>query len=242
PLRALLADLDLLVRESAAFDPASSTRAFRVVGTDYVHAVLTPSLLDAARREAPHARFGLLPFDPATVWSLLENDAADLAFVTGMTLPDARRLPGPTERFKVIQRKGHPRGPGPVSLDGFCAAEHVLVSPEGGGFVGAADRILADLGRERQVVCSLPSFLLAPTVVAGSDLIALIPERLARLHGDLVDAFDPPFPSPSFSVDILWHPRRQRDPAHVWVRTLAARAAAELERAARPAASGPPAP
>ncbi|MEM1316511.1 MAG: LysR family transcriptional regulator, partial [Pseudomonadota bacterium] len=47
PLRALLADLDLLVRESAAFDPASSTRAFRVVGTDYVHAVLTPSLLDA---------------------------------------------------------------------------------------------------------------------------------------------------------------------------------------------------
>jgi len=182
-------------------------------------------LLKAVARAAPRARVSLLAFDPPTVWPQLEKDKADLALVTGMTLPDARQRPGLTEGFKVIQRKGHPRGTDPFTLDTFCAAEHVLVSPEGGGFFGATAKILADSGRSRRVACSVPSFLLAPTLVAGSDLIALIPIRLAALHADHVEQFDPPFPSPGFAVDLLWHPRRQKDPAHVWFRTLVARIA-----------------
>ena len=220
PLRALLADLDLLVRQTAQFDPKTSETTFRLIGTDYVHAVLAPELFTSFGDAAPHARVALLPFDPPMVWAQLEQDEADLALVTAMNLPEARRRPGLTETFKVIQRKGHPRGTGPYTMDTFCAAEHALVSPEGGGFFGAADRILADIGRERRIACSLPNFLLAPSLVAASDLIALIPARLANLHEDLVDQFDPPFPSPSFSVDILWHPRRQKDPAHEWLRSL----------------------
>ncbi|MDJ0627682.1 MAG: LysR family transcriptional regulator [Rhodobacter sp.] len=225
PLRALLADLDLLVRESAQFDPATTDRTFRLIGTDYVHAVLSTELLKAFADTAPKARVALLPFDPPAVWPHLEQDGADLALATGMNLPEARRRPGLVEEFKVIQRKGHPRGDAPFTLDAFCAADHVLISPEGGGFFGAADKILADMGRVRRIACSLHSFLLAPALVSGSDLIALIPVRLAALHSDLIDAYDPPFPSPEFSVDLLWHPRRQKDPAHVWFRSLVARVA-----------------
>lgn len=222
PLRALLVDLDLLVRERAQFDPASTERTFRLVGTDYVHAVLAAPLLTSFAEQAPKARLALLPFDPPKVWPQLEHDAVDLALATGMNLPEARRRRGLAEQFKVIQRKGHPRGVGAFTLDAFSAAEHALISPEGGGFFGATDRILAEKGRERRIVCSLPSFLLAPALVAGSDLIASIPARLAALHGSLVDTFDPPFASPEFEVDLLWHPRRQSDPAHVWFRSLVA--------------------
>lgn len=140
-----------------------------------------------------------------------------------MTLPDAWRRPGLTKRFSVFQRKGHPRGSTPFTLDGVCAAEHFVVSPEDGGIVGATDRLLAKPGRTRQVACSLPSFLLAPALVASSDLVSMIPARLAILHGALIRCFDPPFPSPQFSVDILWHTRRRNDPAHVWIRTLLSR-------------------
>lgn len=226
PLRALLADLDLLVRQTAQFDPATTDRTFRVIGTDYIHAVLAPDLFAHVSDTAPKARVALLPFDPATVWAQLENDAADIALITGMTLPEARRRPGLTETFKVIQRKDHPRGTDPFTLDTFCDAEHALVSPEGGGFVGRTDKLLADMGRKRRVVCSLPNFLLAPSMIASTDLIALIPERLARLNKDLVDQFDPPFPSPTFAVDLLWHPRRQNDPAHIWLRSLISKIAA----------------
>lgn len=223
PLRALLADLDLLVRESVEFDPSTTDRTFRLLATDYVHSILAVGLHEAFAAAAPMGRLAFLPFDPTTVWSELEQDGADLALVTGMNLPDARRRPGLKETFKVIQRKGHPRGTAPFTLDDFCAAQHVLISPEGGGFFGAADKVLKDMGRTRRVVCSLPSFLLAPGLVAQSDLVALCPVRVAARHAELVDQFDPPFPSPSFAVDLLWHPRRQNDPAHAWFRALVAR-------------------
>lgn len=226
PLRVLLADLDLLVRESVRFDPATTDRTFHLVATDYVHAVLSTAILQAFAQEAPNARLALLAFDPPDVWPQLEHDEADLTLATGMNLPEARRRPGLVEVFKVIQRKGHPRGAAPFTLDTFCAAEHILVSPEGAGFFGAADRVLADAGRSRRVACSVPSFLLAPELVAASDLIALVPVRMAALYGDRIDRFDPPFQSPGFSVDLLWHPRRQKDPAHIWLRTLIARIAA----------------
>lgn len=228
PLRALLADLDLLVRQTAQFDPKTTKKTFRLIGTDYVHAVLAPELFVSFGDAAPQARIALLPFDPPSVWAQLEQDDADIALVTAMNLPEARRRPGLTETFKVIQRKNHPRGTEPFTLGSFCAQQHALISPEGGGFFGAADKILAEKGRKRRIACSLPNFLLAPSLVATSDLIALIPARLAKRHEDLVDQFDPPFPSPSFSVDLLWHPRRQNDPAHEWLRALVSRIAAGL--------------
>lgn len=228
PLRGLLADLDLLVRESSQFDPATADRTFRLIGTDYVHAVFSTQLLQTLAQEAPQTRLALLPFDPPAVWPQLEQDAADLAMVTGIAPPDARRRHGLTEQFTVIQRKGHPRGMAPFTLDTFCEVEHALISPEGGGFFGATDRVLAEYGRTRRIACSVPSFLLAPALVAGSDLVALIPARLAALYDGLVDRFDPPFSSPDFAVDVLWHPRRQADPAHIWLRSRVAQIAATL--------------
>lgn len=228
PLRALLADLDLLVRESVAFDPATTDRTFRVIGTDYVHSVLSAALHETFARLAPNARLAFMPFDPPTVWPLLEHDRADLALATGMNLPDAKRRPGMNETFKIVQRKDHPRGTGPFTLDAFCAMEHILVSPEGGGFFGAADKILSELGRSRRITCSLPSFLLAPSLVASSDLVALLPVRLASSYGDRLEQFDLPFPSPEFAVDLLWHPRRHNDPAHKWFRSTAATLSSSL--------------
>lgn len=228
PLRAHLANLDLLVRESAQFDPETSDRTFRIIGTDYVHAVLSTSLLQAVAEQASKARIALLPFDPITVWSQLEHDDADLALVTGTNLPEAKRRSGLMEDFKVIQRRDHPRGMFNFTLDAFCAADHLLISPEGGGFYGATDKLLAQLGRSRRISCSLPSFLLAPSMVARSDMIAMIPTRVAALHGETVDQFDPPFPSPVFGVDLTWHPRRQKDPAHIWLRSLVASIASTL--------------
>jgi len=228
PLRILLADLDLLVRETAQFDPSTTERSFQIIGTDFVHAVMSSHLTKAMAEQAPRAKLALLPFDPPALWPQLEQDKADLALVTGMNPPEARRRPGLTETFKVIQRKGHPRGAEPLTLDEFCAAEHLLVSPEGGGFVGAADKILAEMGRKRRVACSAPSFLLAPALIARSDYLAVIPARLADLYVDAVDSFDPPFTPPEFDVDLLWHPRRHKDPAHVWLRSLVAEIAARL--------------
>ena len=139
PLRALLADLDQLAREGRQFDPATTDQSFRLIGIDYVHAVFASKLLSAFAAEAPNARLALLPFDPPAIWPQLAEDAAALALVTGLAPPDDRRRPGLSEQFKIIQRRAHPRGDAPFSFEAFFTVEHALVSPEGGGFIGAMD-------------------------------------------------------------------------------------------------------
>ncbi len=219
-LRQHLQDLDGLVRTHRDFDPATARKTFRIIATDYAHAVLSAGLAQHIAVQAPHCRLAFLPFAPKTVWHMLEADEADLAFVTGMKLAEARMRPGIEESFCIIQRKGHPLGKGPMSLEAFCSADHALVSPEGGGFVGMADRMLSERGHRRKVVISLPSFLLAPTLVSSTDLICLFPRRLAALHSDKVDVVEPPFETPTFRADLLWHSRRQHDPSHIWFRDL----------------------
>ena len=220
PLRRLLSDLDAIVREHAHFEPAVTDNTFRLIGTDYVHAVVGSRLVSELAQQAPQARLALLPFNAPSVWSALEDDRADAALVTGMQLPQARVRDGLEEDFVAIRRKGRTRGRRKMTLEAFCAADHILVSPEGGGFAGFADEALAKLGRRRRVAYSLTSFLLAPSLVANSDLVCVLPRRLAAIFSHSVDLCELPFASPRFDVRLLWHPRRHNDPAHIWFRNL----------------------
>jgi DNA-binding transcriptional LysR family regulator len=126
------------------------------------------------------------------------------------------------ERFVFIQRPGHPRGTAPITLDEFCALDHILVSPDGGGFIGATDLALARQGRTRNVRTSLSSFMLIPPLIQDSNLVAVIPARLAASWSHLVEAYAPPLDIPNFTVCMSWHPRRQNDPAHLWLRNQVA--------------------
>lgn len=62
----------------------------------------------------------------------------------------------------------------------FCSLEHVLVSWQGDSFRGVTDEALAALGRSRRVGLSVSSFLVLPEILAISDMIAVVPRRLAK--------------------------------------------------------------
>ena len=156
------------------------------------------------------------------------EDEVDLAFVTGIKPPEAKIRPGIEEGFCVVMRKGHPLGTKKMTIEDFCEVEHVLVSPEGGGFVGMTDRILAERGLQRRVAISLPSFLMAPSLLAQTDYICLLPRRLAAMYKDEISIVEPPVETATFKVDLLWHARRQHDPSHIWFRDRIARLLPEL--------------
>jgi DNA-binding transcriptional LysR family regulator len=161
----------------------------------------------------------LTAIEPDRSWADLEEDRIDALVVSERLTPKdgvVRKLYD--ERFVLAQRKGHPRGRRPPDLDAFCALDHVLVSPDGGGFAGITDKTLKAMGRTRRVVASLPSFLLAPALIENSDAVGVLPGRLARLYRGTLDLFAPPIEIPGFAVQIVWHPRRQGDPAHRWLR------------------------
>ena len=189
----------------------------RIAASDYILRVLP--LAAAITGPAPGLRVALRSADAQRAWAQLEADEVDLLIASERLTPKAaqgRKLF--EESLVLVQRRGHPRGAAPPTIEEFCTLGHILVSPEGGGFRGAADDALERMGRARRVVVSLPSFLLVPPLVQATDLVSLLPRRLAALFGETLEAFDPPLAVPGFAVFASWHQRRQRDPAHAWLR------------------------
>lgn len=218
-LRDLLASVNRLVTGQTAFDPATATNTFRIAATDSIHAAVCVPLIAHIRSHAPGIRLALFAADREAAGEKLASGELDVVLGTPQGLPPAAKARTLYEEsFLCLLRRGHPYGKRPLDLDAFCQLEHILVSPSGGGFSGAVDEALAQMGRQRRVLASLNSFLLAPSLVAGTDMICTVPARLARATGEAVTVAAPPCELASFVVQMGWHPRTDNDPAQKWLR------------------------
>ncbi|HEU4728619.1 MAG TPA: LysR substrate-binding domain-containing protein, partial [Kofleriaceae bacterium] len=174
--------------------------------------------LPQLRRSAPGTRLAVLEAAPLRIGRQAEHAEIDLGFVTLDAAPPGLRCrPLFTERYLLAGRTGHPALRRRPTLAQFCRLEFAIVSPDGGGFRGAADGALAAMGLGRQVVLSVPHFLFLVSAVTRSDVVALLPSRLAVGTPGL-RVVEPPLDVPGFEMAMVWHERVHRDPAHVWLR------------------------
>jgi len=218
PLRQALAALERAVSPAAAFDPAQATRTWRVAASDYSEStVLLPALI-GLRTTAPGTRLAVVEASPSRIAKQAEQGDIDLAFHTSHDAPGGlRRRTLFAERYVLVGRAGHPRLKRRPTLAQFCKLDHVIVSPDGGGFHGVTDDALAPLGLRRRVVLSVPHFLFVRSVLATTDLVAMLPARLVR-DTPALRAVEPPVEVPGYEMAMLWHERVHRDPAHQWLR------------------------
>lgn len=218
------------IRQSLAepsFDPETSDRSFSIATADLGAFVLVPPLLERLAKSAPRVDVAVRSTPMETAERQLAEGSLDLAVVVSPTTRAGfYREPLFRERFVCVLRRGHPFERGKLTLDRYCAASHVLVAPR--GTPGSPlDAELAELGRRRRVALSVPHFLVAPHVVARSDLVWTAPESMARSFAQLLPLVVRPLPLriEGFVMLQLWHERHQRDPAHVWLRRQVAAAA-----------------
>jgi DNA-binding transcriptional LysR family regulator len=122
------------------------------------------------------------------------------------------------ENYLLVGRRDHPLLQTPPSLEQFCQLEFVMVSQDGGGFRTLTDTLLEAQGLARRVVMSLPHFLFIPTLLAKSDMVAMLPSRmLGELLGSLRTC-PVPLALPGYDMVMVWHERSHLDPAHSWLR------------------------
>lgn len=219
PLRRALEGVRAVVAERAPFDPASADLIVTIAGSDYIQYALLMPLALALQREAPMIRLVWRALDARLLAGQAERGEVDLAIMTPNTGPDrlrSRKLFD--ERYVCIARRNHPKVRRSLDLDTFAALEHVIVSPRGGGFTGPADVALAAYHRSRRVALSVASFLMVPEIVARSNMIALVPERLIRDRADRLTVRDPPIPVAGFTMGMLWHDRNTANPMQRWLR------------------------
>lgn len=220
PVKMILTDISVLLKP-ATFDPATAELTYSIMATDYaLQAVIVP-LMRALKKRAPGIRVAVRAEDSTRLFSLLERGEVDLALVTPSTTPD--ELHGRAlyqEQYVCVMRHHHPLASAatPLTLDQFCAQEHILVSFEG-RFTGVTDEALARLGRTRHVGMSVNSFLVLPEILRGTDMIAVVPQRLVRQQDNLT-VVAMPLEVPGFTKSMAWHERTHRNLAHQWIRAL----------------------
>lgn len=219
PVRQALDQMHGVLARGRGFDPATADLTVAIACSDYVQvAVITALVLDL-RVSAPRLRIAIRQLDGSLLGQQMEAGAVDLAVMTPSTAPPASRTRLLFhERYVTIARRRHPEVKGKLTLDHFTTIEHVVVSPLGAGFSGPVDTALGKLGRQRRIAVSAASFLFVPELVARSDLIATVPERLVRERAGRLQVLEPPLPVEGFAIGLVWHERTQQHPAHRWVR------------------------
>lgn len=222
PLREALQALEGALSPVGDFEPALSRQTWRIAASDYATTALIWPALAQLRELAPMTRLALLSKYPPNLSNDLESGQLDLALHTRDEAPPKLRHRSLLhERYVLAGRRGHPAFATKLTLKAFCALEHAVMSPDGAGFVGRTDQVLAAKGLNRRVVLSVSNFNSLVSALTHSDLVAVVPERLVR-DAPALHLQAPPLAIPGFEMLMLWPERLHRDPAHRWLRDLIA--------------------
>lgn len=230
PVRGALAQLDGAVRGARAFDPARARRAFTVAMADHVGALLLPPLHARLARAAPDVDLRVAAVH-RDIEAALDSDAADLLVTMSSGGDDAPGLYQQRlfdDRYVCVVRRGHPATRRALTVEAYAALPHLLIAPRGGR--GIVDRELAARGLARRVAMQVPHALVAPHVVAASDLVLTVIARFARAYADILplEVLDVPLALPALTCRQRWHERSHHDPAHAWLRARVVEAAAAI--------------
>ena len=246
----------------AAFDPPTTDRCFTIGASDYFSALLLPEITARLRVEAPNAELRVRAISDIDV--VEELDAGRMDVVTGAfgRVPE-RFAQEPLYRDEMVWvlRADHPAAGKPLTLDVIARLPHLSVALVGNvseaidGFVtqhglerkviacnrGGVDQALAERGLSRRSHVTVPHFLAVPRVLAHSDLIAMMPRRLAErfTRNHPLTLVAPPHDCGAFEVAALWHARLGARADVAWFRALLREVAGGLDAPAAPKRAKP---
>ena len=218
PLRQLLRQVERILESDAAFDPASSERAFTIRMSDILAYLILPALL--ARKPQPsRLTYSILHLPPERTVEALERDEIDVAVSMGLEHSNAIRFEKVLkDRMVCVMRSTHPIADRPLTFDGFMAQEHLKqsMSPTDQRFV---DSVLAGMGHSRRITLNVPHWLVVPHILKQTNLLVVMPGLLATaLMDDELRMFELPFDSAPFDWMMYWHRRYDQSIANRWIR------------------------
>jgi DNA-binding transcriptional LysR family regulator len=226
-LRAAVIDVVAAIRQrilsEAAFDPATSRRAFTLCMTDMGELVFLPPLLKQLRALAPNCRVRTLQVPSEQIEGLLSTGEADLALGSIRTAPEGlyRQRLFMHSLVTIVSARNRDVGQR-LTLRQFEKMSHVVVSLAG-RHGDAYDSVIEEQGIKRTVFLATPHFLTVPLLLEREpDLIATVPLELANVFQryGTVRVVRAPVELAPYALSQHWHPRFHHDPAVIWIREL----------------------
>lgn len=228
----VIAETEQLFRLQSRFDPATSSRSFAVAAVDYMTARVAPILTRIAAREAPNVRFDF----PAADGRLVQSMPDALRTIDGVILPHGYMGEQPRIDFApepwVCLVDAHAGIPMRPSVDELLTRPWVQTLPAREGMSPARQQ-LRFRGIDPSVVAATPHFFVVPSLLLGTDRVAMVPEGFARMaiqsHPGLRMVV-PPLDLDPVRDAFWWHQDRELDAEHIWLRGIVERARDEVIR------------
>lgn len=201
-----------------AFNPATSDATFHVGLSDDVEYALLPGLLRRLRSEAPNITLVVRRTDQWQLPQLLASGEISLGISPTLQLPANARCKGLLSSRPMLLRADSQ--PGELSLDEFCSRPHAVVSSMG-NVAEDADRTLGAIGRRRKVVLAVPQFSALPMLMAGNDMVAIVPDYVAHAMAGQAGlrAEEVPVALPQQALSMVWRGATHGDVGEHWLRS-----------------------
>ncbi|WP_300680929.1 LysR family transcriptional regulator [Nocardioides sp.] len=213
------------------FEPSISHRTFRLAMSDYALSAIHEPLVRMVEAEAPGVRLTIDNLEAGAHLServLVDHDVVLAPMRTGF--PGVSR-PLWTDRMVVLVDRRNPRlRDGALTLDDLRSLPYAAGS-FGTGIQTPVDRVFGEVNIEHRPVLQVFGFLPLPFVIEGTDMYAVVPEKLAALHaqGDgPLTMVEPPFGEVLLAEGYWFSEHRLADPAYRWIFGRLEAAAAEV--------------
>jgi len=223
PVRDTLAQVSHVFKPQV-FDPSIAQDHFRIMAPDYIAQMIMPTVLGQVFNLAPRIQIDMENLSATGISEMCEGKIS-LGFGVvddGPTLYNVASQSLFEDRQVCLMRKGHPLIENGISLEGYAASAHALLSITGRGG-GRIDDVLQEHGLKRTIALRITQFMTISAVIAPTDLIITVPELLAQqvmTDGLQVMPLPDELQTSSFTVSQIWHERFNKDPAHQWLRRL----------------------
>ncbi|MBB4683151.1 LysR family transcriptional regulator [Amycolatopsis jiangsuensis] len=222
PVREVLATIEQQIVAPPGFDPAHDERTFTVMASDYAGVVLMRPLLERVNGAVPNIRLelGALSADAAR---MIERDEIDLVILPEVLADDlvwssCSHASVLRDRYVGAVWSQHPLADGSLSLQALAEYPYLAFAPPSG--CSLMDEDLERAGVTPRVEATSVTFITMPFLLAGTDLVTIIPESLGQKLTPAADItlLEPEFPLRPVRESVYWHSRREGDPGHRWLR------------------------
>ena len=227
-VRPILRNIERVLAPPAPFDPASSTRTFRLGISDFVPS-LFPRIMASVLREAPNVVLDWVGEAPQTPLAVADGHIDVAIVVSAVALPEGldRQDAGDIE-WATFARRDHPA----IAVWGRAAWSrwpHVIVQV-GNSVQSPVNEVAKGDARKRHIAARVLNFSGVAPLLARTDLLATLPavvmEGALERYG--LCALPPAFPLKPFPHRYIWSSRLANDPANRWIRSILMRCFAEV--------------
>jgi DNA-binding transcriptional LysR family regulator len=207
------------------FEAFSTEKRFTLAMTDLGEMALLPRIFKKLQKKAPNLELEVIPLEIDKVDEWLATGRVD-AVICSRTIPSSQveRRVILKEQYVCVMHQQFSLDCDELTMEQFISQKHALVTRSLGH--GLAEEVLSEMGVNRKISLVLPHFSVLPYLLKQTELMVILPRKIANEFLDVVPlkVYPLPFEVPSFEVALYWSKLSIESPSLHWFREIIAAA------------------